>query len=116
MSDTIDLTNSFGDELANYIGTNGKNNKYKLFVKSVAYNDKGAYHPLQSGYINLDSCLYNYLNKNDSIKKSFVDYYNHVKDISEKEILCMPSKISATDIEAIVLYILPKNYVEYYNR
>ena len=113
MSDTIYLTNSSGAELASYIGTNGK---YKLFVKSLPYNQNGAYHPLQSGYITLGDSLYNHLNKNDTIKKLFVDYYNNVKDSSEKKILNMPSKISVEDIETIVLYILPKNHVEYYNR
>jgi hypothetical protein len=106
MVKTIDLTNSLGTELTKYIDTT---NKFNLFVKSVPYNQNGAYYPLYLGSISIDCCLYNHLNKNDLIKNLFVNYYNNDDNIKNS----MP-KISVIDIESIELYILPKNYTPYY--
>ncbi len=110
---SIDLIDSNGTELIHYITTE---NKYKLMVLSKPYNQRGAYYPFETGYITINSKIYQELTKNDSLKKLYVKYYNNIKDSIEKSTFNLPDKITEDQIETIRLDILPSKYVDYWMR
>jgi hypothetical protein len=108
----IDLTNSNGNELKDNMISE---NKFNIFIKSIPYNSRGAYHPFESGPIKNDDRLYNSLINSTNLKDSYVNYYNNIKAATEKR-GDMPQTITINDIESITLTILPLNYVPYYMR
>lgn len=106
---TVDLTNSTGYDLANAMSSDSV--KYKIFVKSIPYNKRGAYWPFDNIYISKNDELYDALTKNGTVKDNYVSYYNTIKEHIDKQ---MPHRLSSDHIESILLYILPTTYTEYY--
>ena len=113
----IEFTRHYASDLKAYLEDNYK---YKIFIKSIPYNQRGAYYPFESTFISIGDQLYDALTAdctdgpNSTLKKLYVNYYNYTKPDNEKTIFGMPSKITISDIESIQVYTLPYDHVPYY--
>lgn len=108
-----DFTSKMGTAIKDFITDKFK---YKIFIKSVPYNKKGAYAAMESGYICIEDDLYNELTQNAPIKELYVSYYNNMKPHNHKTLPNMPKNITIDQIESISIAELPLDYVQYWER
>jgi len=114
MSDitSVDFTQKTGSELKDYITPQ---HKFKIIIKSIPYNSRGAYWAFENTYINIGKDIYNKLTKPGKVIDLYVHYYNFVKLNNEKDSNA-PGNITPEMIDCIRIDRLPLNYVEYYMR